>query len=229
MSMRALLVDIEGTTTDIAFVHRVLFPIARAEVPRFVREHPADPAVAEVRRGLAGHDGGRLPSAVSDDEVIAQLIAWIDADAKITPLKAIQGAIWREAYEKGDLESHVYDDVAPAFQRLHAAGVAIHVFSSGSVEAQRLLFAHTTAGDLRPYLHGYFDTTTGPKREAASYARIAAAVGLAPSDVLFASDVLAELDAAREAGMQTLWMLRAGTRECPSDHPRARDFCDLHA
>lgn len=225
MSGRALLVDIEGTTTDIAFVHRVLFPIAREAVPRFVRDHLRDPdhaaSFAAVRRAAAGEGD---PEAVGEDQITDQLLRWIDADAKVTALKAIQGAIWRDAYAAGSLQSHVYDDVAPAFRRLHAASVPIHVFSSGSVEAQKLLFAHTVAGDLRPYLSGYFDTQTGPKREPASYTRIAAAAGLPPAAVLFTSDVLAELDAARAAGMRTLWMIRPGTAEALTDHPRAHDF-----
>jgi enolase-phosphatase E1 len=227
--MRALLVDIEGTTTDIAFVHDVLFPIARAEVPRFLGAHAEDPeqaaSIAAVRQAVAG--GSRNPAGVTLDEVVAQLVAWIDADAKVTALKAIQGAIWREAYAAGTLKSHVYDDVEPAFRRLRAAGASIHVFSSGSVEAQRLLFAHTLAGDLTRYLSGYFDTTTGPKREAASYTRIAAAIGLPPGEVRFVSDVVAELDAAHAAGMETLWMVRPGTAEAATLHPRAADFTAL--
>jgi enolase-phosphatase E1 len=234
--VRALLIDVEGTTTDVAFVHRVLFPISRAELPRFVREHAGDPehasTIAAVREAVAAQAGGhpqspggsRDPAGVSLDEVIAQLVAWIDADAKATALKALQGAVWRQAYASGTLRSHVYDDVEPALRRLAAAGVPVHVFSSGSVEAQRLLFGHTVAGDLTGYLAGYFDTTTGPKREASSYARIAGAIGVPPEEVLFVSDVIAELDAARAAGMETLWMVRPGTAESATDHPRAADF-----
>jgi enolase-phosphatase E1 len=225
-SVRALLLDVEGTTTDIAYVHHVLFRIARAELPRFVQEHARDEehagTIAAVREAVAG--SGRDPAQVSLDEVVAQLVAWIDADAKVTALKALQGAVWREAYAKGTLRSHVYEDVEPALRRLRAAGVPVHVFSSGSVEAQRLLFAHTVAGDLTGYLAGYFDTTTGPKREAASYTRIAAAIGVPPGEVLFVSDVIAELDAARAAGMETLWMVRPGTVEAATHHPRAADF-----
>lgn len=228
MIARAVVTDIEGTTTDIAFVHERLFPIARAEMPRFVRAHAADPehaaALAAVRRRVAG-DADRSEEHVTLDEVIARLVAWIDADAKETALKAIQGAIWREAYATGALASHVYDDVEPALRRFRAAGVPVHVYSSGSIEAQRLLFAHSVAGNLTGYLAGYFDTTTGPKRDPASYARIAGAIGLPPGDVLFLSDVPAELDAARAAGMQTLWIVRPGTPEIATPaHPRATGF-----
>lgn len=232
MTFRALLTDIEGTTTEIAFVHRRLFPLARAAMPDFVRAHAADPehaaSLAAVRRAVAGE--GRDPASVTLDEVIDRLLAWIDADAKETALKALQGAIWREAYAAGGLRSHVYDDVPEALRRLAAAGVPVHVYSSGSVEAQRLLFRHSEAGDLTPCLAGYFDTTTGPKREAASYARIAAVLGLPAGDVLFVSDVIAELDAARAAGMATLWMVRPGTAEVDAPgHPRATSFAGLPA
>lgn len=227
MSFRALVTDIEGTTTDIAFVHERLFPLARAEMPRFVRAHYDDPehaaAFAAVRSAVAGAD--RDASTVTLDEVLAQLVAWMDADAKVTALKALQGAIWREAYEAGGLSSHVYDDVEPAFRRLGAAGVRIYVYSSGSIEAQRLLFGHSTAGDLTKYLAGYFDTTTGPKREEVSYARIAESIGLPAGEVLFVSDVIAELDAARAAGMQTLWMVRPGCAAVDArGHARAASF-----
>lgn len=227
MSFGALVTDIEGTTTDIAFVHQRLFPLARAEMPRFVRAHYDDPehaaAFAAVRDAVAG--GERDPSTVTLDEVLGQLLAWIDADAKVTALKALQGAIWREAYEAGGLSSHVYDDIEPALRRLRAAGVRVYVYSSGSIEAQRLLFRNTVAGDLTGYLAGYFDTTTGPKREEASYARIAEAIGLPAGEVLFTSDVIAELDAARAAGMQTLWMVRPGcAEEDGHGHARAASF-----
>ncbi|MFT3774398.1 MAG: acireductone synthase [Minicystis sp.] len=217
MSGGILLTDIEGTTTDIAFVHQRLFPLARAEMPRFIHAHAQDPehaaSIAAVRRAVAG--SARDPEGVTLDEVVDQLVTWIDADAKETALKAIQGAIWREAYAAGGLTSHVYDDVAPSFRRFTAAGARIYVYSSGSIEAQRLLFQHTVAGDLTPYLAGYFDTTTGPKREAASYTRIAAAIGVPVGKVMFVSDVIAELDAARAAGMMTCWMVRPGTTGDP--------------
>ena len=230
MSFRALVTDIEGTTTDIAFVHERLFPLARAEMPRFVHAHEADPAhadsLAAVRRAVAG--SARDPKAVTLDEVLAQLLAWMDADAKVTPLKALQGAIWREAYAAGALVSHVYADVAPALRRLVADGVRIYVYSSGSIEAQRQLFQHTEAGDLTACLSGYFDTTTGPKREASSYAQIATAIGLPASEVLFVSDVIAELDAARTAGMQTRWMVRPGCAEVDArGHARATSFAEI--
>jgi enolase-phosphatase E1 len=225
VTARAILTDIEGTTTDLAFVHDVLFPIARAEVPGFVRAHAGDPAVVAVRRKIADR-GGRDEGSVTVDEVITTLVGWIDADVKETALKAIQGAIWRDAYAGGTLRSHVYDDVAPALRRWQAAGVPVYVFSSGSVEAQELLFRHSAAGDLTGYLAGYFDTTTGPKWETASYAAIAGAIGRAPGGVLFLSDVVAELDAARAAGMETALVVRPGNEaaQVGGEHRRVGSF-----
>ncbi len=226
MTVRAVLTDIEGTTTDIAFVHRVLFPLARAGMPDFVSARPADPAVAAVRRAIAA-EAGREEASVTLGEVIAKLQAWIDADVKDTALKAIQGALWREAYARGALRSHVYDDVEPALCRWQAAKIPVYVFSSGSVEAQRSLFGHTTAGDLTGYFAGYFDTTTGPKKEVASYARIAEAIGEAPGGVLFLSDVTAELDAARAAGMQTMLLVRPGAAVAGGEHRSVETFAEL--
>jgi enolase-phosphatase E1 len=225
--VRAILTDIEGTTTDIAFVHRVLFPLARAAMSGFVSGHAEDPAVAAVRRTLAA-EAGRGEASVTLDEVTDRLVAWIDADVKDTALKAIQGAIWREAYARGALRSHVYDDVEPALRRWQAAKIPVYVFSSGSVEAQRSLFLHSVAGDLTGFFAGYFDTTTGPKKEAPSYARIAGAIGEAPGAVLFLSDVIAELDAARAAGMQTTLLARPGAATTDlHEHRRVETFADL--
>lgn len=173
----AILTDIEGTTSSIAFVHDVLFPYARARLPEWVAEHGGD---------------------------LAQLNAWMDADAKVTELKEIQGRIWAEGYAAGELKGHVYPDAAEALHRWHAHGLTLAVFSSGSVAAQKLIFGHSDQGDLSPLFSGWFDTTTGPKREARSYVLIADAMGIAPADILFLSDIAAETDAAKAAGMQAL-------------------------
>lgn len=196
MSPRAILLDIEGTTSSIAFVAEVLFPYARARLTAFVAEHPAEAAP--------------ILAQVPGDDPVATLIGWIDADAKETPLKTLQGMIWAAGYADGTLRGHVYPDTPAALRRWHAAGVPVHIYSSGSIAAQKLLFGHSIAGDLTPYLSGYFDTTTGPKREATSYARIADAIGLATEAVLFVSDMAPEIDAARAAGMQALRIDRDG-------------------
>jgi enolase-phosphatase E1 len=174
---KAILTDIEGTTSSIAFVHDVLFPYARARLPAWVAEHGGD---------------------------LAQLNAWMDADAKVTELKDIQGKIWAQGYAAGELKGHVYPDAADALHKWHGDGLTLAVFSSGSVPAQKLIFGHSDQGDLRPLFSGWFDTTTGPKREGQSYILIADAMGIPPADILFLSDISAETDAAKAAGMQAL-------------------------
>lgn len=174
---KAILTDIEGTTSSIAFVHDVLFPYARARLPDWVAQHGGD---------------------------LAQLLVWMDTDAKVTELKDIQGKIWAKGYAAGELKGHVYPDAAEALRHWHADGLKLAVFSSGSVPAQKLIFGHSDQGDLRPLFSGWFDTTTGPKREAKSYVMIADAMGIAPADILFLSDISAETDAAKAAGMKAL-------------------------
>ena len=187
---KAILLDIEGTTTSIAYVADVLFPYARARIPAWVPIHRE-----ELAPVLAGMPPG---------DPIEILLGWMDVDAKETALKDIQGRIWREGYEAGELKAHVYPDTPVALRRWTDAGIELCIYSSGSIEAQKLIFGHSEAGDLTGFLSGYFDTTTGPKREAGSYAQIAAALNLAPADILFVSDVAAETDAAKAAGLQAL-------------------------
>ena len=220
--IRAVLLDIEGTTTPIAFVHTVLFPYARAGLPALLRDRAADPAVAAeldaVRRLAPGQD----PLAV--------LLGWMDQDAKQTPLKALQGLLWYQGYADGTLKGELYPDVAPALRRWHGAGRGLFVYSSGSEEAQRLIFGHSIAGDLTGLFSGYFDTRTGPKREATSYRAIAEAAGLAPGALLFLSDVEEELDAAAKAGLATCQLVRAADGTAASArHATAAEFGAVEA
>jgi enolase-phosphatase E1 len=187
---KAILLDIEGTTTSIAYVADVLFPYARERIPGWVPIHRE-----ELAPTLA---------AMPPGDPVATLLGWMDVDAKETALKHIQGRIWREGYEAGELKAHVYPDTPGALKRWTEAGIMVCIYSSGSIEAQKLIFGHSEAGDLTGYLSDYFDTTTGPKRAAASYAAIAAALKLAPADILFISDVAAETDAAKAADLQAL-------------------------
>ncbi len=200
---RAVLLDIEGTTTDLSFVHETLFPYARARLADFLRRHESDPDVATQIEAVRRETG-----AAGRDEVIETLLRWIDEDRKATPLKALQGMIWAEGYADGTLRSHVYPEVAETLRRWKAAGRDLFVYSSGSEQAQRLLFAHTEAGDLTPLFSGFFDTRLGHKREAASYRRIQQSIGLPAEEILFLSDVPEELDAAREAGLETVQVVR---------------------
>lgn len=230
---RAILLDIEGTTTPIAFIQQVLFPFARLRLHDFLARHADDPAVrtdvALLRAEYAAESAQSPDLPPWNPEAY---VYWLmDRDRKSTGLKALQGRIWEEGYRSGELKGRgeVYPDVRPALERWHRAGKTVAIFSSGSVQAQRNLFANTTAGDLSAFLSSYFDTTTGPKREAHSYREIAAALGQPTNAVLFVSDVSAELDAARSAGMGTALCVRDTARsdESPTDHPRIHSFAEL--
>ncbi len=205
--IRAILLDIEGTTTPIAFVHEVLFSYARNHAKEFLANRVDAEDIARLREEqTADLNNGEQPPMPLD-----AYVEWLIArDHKSTGLKSLQGKIWRQGYADGSLKSQVYADVAPAFARWRARGLGISIFSSGSVLAQQLLFANTDAGDLTKFIDQYFDTNVGKKGEAASYRRIAEALNLRTEEVLFISDVVAELDAANEAGMQTLLSIRPG-------------------
>lgn len=203
MNPRAILTDIEGTTSSLSFVHEVLFPYSRARLEAWVAAHPQEAApVLDQVRAEAGDKALDVPGCVK------LLLEWHDADRKIGPLKALQGMIWAEGFAAGELTGHVYDDAAQGLRRWHAAGIALYIYSSGSVAAQKLIFGRTEFGDLTPLFSGYFDTSVGAKREAEAYRKIAEAIGLPPSDILFLSDVEAELQAARDAGMAVALLAR---------------------
>lgn len=225
MSQRTVLTDIEGTTSSIAFVHEVLFPYARRALPDFLREQADRPEVrAELNATAieAGCDPSNLPL------LQATLLSWMEADRKVTPLKALQGMIWREGYARGALQSHVYPDAVAGLRRWHAQGHPLAVYSSGSVEAQKQLFGHTQEGDLRALFGHWFDTRVGGKREAGSYAAIAEKLARDPADILFLSDVAEELDAAADAGLGTTQLLRPedGTQPAPG-HPQVARFDEV--
>lgn len=213
---RVVLTDIEGTTSSISFVKDVLFPYARERLPAFVATRGHEPAVRALLADAA-REGGI--DGADDAAIVALLQRWIDEDRKSTPLKALQGMVWFDGYDGRHFVAHMYPDATAALRRWHAAGIPVHVYSSGSVPAQKLYFGHTQDGDLLPLLSGFYDTTTGPKREAASYRRILDAIGAPGRDVLFLSDIDAELDAAAEAGLATAWVRRDGT---PAPHARHR-------
>lgn len=217
-----MILDIEGTTTPITFVHDVLFPYARAHVRAYLDDTARSDAevrqIVEDLRGELPASGFQLPAQLPKAEAasrepraadIVPFIYWLmDRDRKCRPLKALQGRIWEQGYATGALQGEVYPDVREAFVRWTRAGIRIGIFSSGSVLAQQLLFAHSTAGNLSPFLSSYFDTRVGAKADADSYSRIAAALAVPPSSVLFVSDVAGELDAARVAGLQTRLCVR---------------------
>lgn len=238
---RAILLDIEGTTTPLDFVTQVLFPYSRLHVKQFLKQHgSSDEVGAQIAALREEHAADRRrgldPPALTDEPPGAQLeslvtyIHWlIDHDRKSTPLKALQGKIWAEGYESGELRSQVFADVPPAMERWRGQNKDICIFSSGSVLAQKLLFAYSSAGDLTRFIHRYFDTTTGIKTESESYRRIAAELKRDPSEITFVSDVAAELDAARSAGMRIRLCIRPGNRPQPTieSYPLIHTFDDL--
>ncbi len=213
---RGILLDVEGTTSSIAFVYDVLFAHAKRHVADFLAAHAADPLVRAAAEGIA-KTAGLPPTDPGTPEGLTRVaLAAVDLmnrDVKDTALKALQGMIWRSGFESGAIVAHVFDDVPPALSQWNDSGLDVRIYSSGSIEAQQLFFAHTAAGDLTPRLRGHYDTTTGPKREAASYTAIAADMGLEPRQILFVSDVGGELDAARQAGMATALAVRPGNRD----------------
>jgi enolase-phosphatase E1 len=206
----------------------VLFPYADQRLDAYVAAHRDDPIVVEALSEAAVEIGD---SKIDEAGILAHLHAWIREDRKSTPLKTLQGLIWHIGYEKGDLLGHVYPDVPPVLQAWNDAGIELYVYSSGSIVAQKVLFAHTFAGDLTPLFTDHFDTTTGPKREAASYAEILADTGFHPNEMLFLSDTEEELDAARAAGLQTVRLLRPDDTPpgATSTHPSYVDFAGLSA
>ncbi|WP_309675035.1 acireductone synthase, partial [Pseudomonas sp.] len=196
MPIKAILTDIEGTTSAVSFVFDVLFPYAAKHLPDFVRQNAARADVAEQ---LAAVRRDTNESNADVERVIDTLLGWIAEDRKATPLKALQGMVWEQGYQAGELKGHIYPDAVEALKRWHQDGFKLFVYSSGSIQAQKLIFGCSEAGDLSPLFSGYFDTTSGPKREALSYERITQAIGLDASQILFLSDIVEELDAARTA------------------------------
>jgi enolase-phosphatase E1 len=228
-NVRTVLLDIEGTTTPIDFVHTTLFAYARARVQEFLERHEADADVQADIALLRAEHAVEAPAPNPPMASVSAYVHWLmDRDRKSTGLKSLQGKIWEEGYRSGTLRGEVYPDVPPALARWREQGKDIVIFSSGSVPAQRNLFASTAAGDLTRFIRAYFDTTTGPKTAAQSYARIAASLDRSPAKVLFVSDVGAELDAARAAGMQTALCVRApGSPPATGGHPVVHRFDEL--
>ncbi len=229
---RAILLDVEGTTSSISFVYDVLFEYAKQHVAAFLAEHREDAEVLQLAVSLAKSAGATLTAdEIAADPTRASLAAveLMNRDIKDTSLKALQGMIWRQGFESGEIIAHVYDDVPPALARWCDAGVDVRIYSSGSIEAQRLFFGHTASGDLTTCLQGHYDTTTGPKREQESYEKIAADIGIAPRQILFVSDVGEELDAARSAGMATALAVRPGNRPAGGllDHEPIESFDEI--
>lgn len=230
MKAKAILTDIEGTTSSISFVRDVLFPYAAQHLPMFVRANARDPAVMVQLHAIAQEIG-----VAKDDyeAIIAALLQWTAEDRKATPLKALQGMLWEHGYKSHAYSAHVYQDAFRQLNAWHAAGIPLYVYSSGSIQAQKLFFGYSEYGDMTPLFSDYFDTTSGAKQNASSYQCIAEAIDVAPENILFLSDIVAELDAAKVAGMQTCWLVREqdttadAAAIAASKHPVACDFSSV--
>jgi enolase-phosphatase E1 len=243
-SGRGILLDIEGTTSSISFVFDVMFPYIRKHLTFEVASNWLEPEYVEAFRAIArdaGHeslDAWLTKDGLSRDNplraaqvVCKEVTRLMDADAKATGLKQLQGLIWQSGFESGELKAHVYNDVPPALATWNAAGKDVRIYSSGSIRAQQLFFGHTIAGNLLGNFRGHYDTVIGPKKETESYRKIAVDFKLPPGDVLFLSDIVAELDAARDAGLRTGHCVRPGNATGQAGrgqpHPEITNFAQL--
>jgi enolase-phosphatase E1 len=221
-----ILTDIEGTTTSVKFVYDVLFPYFREHIGE-LRTMTTDPEVQKAFKQTvelaASLENKRLNSV---DDIINTLFRWSQEDRKVTPLKTLQGMLWKQGYEDGEIRGHVYPEVSGCLKDWHEQGVGIGVFSSGSVTAQKLIFGYSEAGDLTRFFSHYFDTTTGGKREIETYRKIADVIGIPSGEILFLSDIVEELQAADTSGLQTIQLIRPGTT---ANWPSAvKDFTEIN-
>mgnify|MGYP000134852395 CR=1 FL=1 len=220
----SIVTDIEGTTSSISFVHEVLFPYASENLEAFVMQHQNETTVQtqlSEAASIAQINASDIPA------IIKQLLQWVADDQKVTPLKALQGMIWKSGYENGDFQGHIYDDAYLGLKRWHKSGIKLYVYSSGSVTAQKLLFAHTKYGNLDPLFTGNFDTRIGGKKQAIAYQKILDELNKPAQEVLFLSDILEELDAAKTAGMFTCWLVRKGQKPNSDRHLVVDSFEDI--
>ena len=235
-SDRCVLLDIEGTTSSISFVHDEMFPFVRQNLALYLCENWGSESLNESIQLIAtdaGYDNWPDPQQEDSEQqlqVIEEVNRQMDEDLKATGLKNLQGKIWKNGFESGALQSHIYEDVKPALESWKSAGVDLRIYSSGSIQAQLLFFGHTVGGNLLELFSAHYDTTIGGKKESDSYAKIAAEVGCLPDQILFVSDILEELDAARQAGLQTALSIRPGNTpiEAEHSHPAIRSFSEIH-
>ncbi len=234
--IRGILLDIEGTTSSVSFVFDVMFPFVRRELAGWLQANVGSPAylqaVDQIARD-AGHPSAEAwlsnNAAQAQEQVIAEVTRLMDGDIKATGLKMLQGLIWEAGFASGELTAEVYPDVPPALRQWNEAGFDVRIYSSGSVAAQKLFFGHTIVGDLLPMFRGHYDTQIGGKKESASYAAIARQMEMPPEQILFVSDIVAELDAAKAAGLQTVLSIRPGNAPAPADHchPAVTSFAEI--
>ncbi len=217
---KAVLTDIEGTTSSISFVKDVLFPYSEKKLVEFLQKHSNDPQVQRILKEVR---------EIQPGDPVETLLKWIEEDRKITPLKDLQGLIWEEGYRSGELKGHIYEDAYRKLKEWHEKGIPVYVYSSGSVKAQKLLFGHTQYGDITYLFSGYFDTKIGNKKETESYIKIAKEIGIEPKDILFLSDSPEEIMASAKAGMKVIRFAREGENEFIEDfpYPQVRSFDEI--
>jgi len=221
MKIRAIVTDIEGTTSSIDFVHNILFPYSKKALPEYVRSFANQIEIADIILQVR-QEINQLDASL--DCVIDTLLGWIEEDKKVTALKTLQGFLWEYGFKSGEFKGHLYPDAAQNLQQWYELGIKLYVFSSGSVKAQKLLFGYSEYGDLTDIFSGYFDTKIGNKKEIKSYQNIAQAIAIAPQNILFLSDVVAELDAAFDAGYNTCLLARDTIPDNSNNHRVVSNF-----
>lgn len=224
--IRLILTDIEGTTTSVSFVFDVLFPYFRNNI-HLLKDRIQEPEIAAILQQIKELVFSETQTNLDDRGAIAQLHQWSVEDRKVAPLKAIQGILWEEGYKKGDFQGHIYPDVPPNLEKWRSQNIQLGVYSSGSEYAQKLLFGYSQFGDLTPYFDWYFDLKIGQKRDPESYRNIAKNTGISPAEILFLSDIEAELDAAKAAGFQVIQLVRDGTVSSEV-HPKVVNFDEIN-
>lgn len=224
MNIQAIVTDIEGTTSSIDFVHQVLFPYSVQKIPQYLRDRANDPAIHKIIHIIQQEIN---QADASLDTIIVTLMTWIQEDHKHTALKALQGMVWEYGFKNHEFTGHIYEDARHNLERWYQQGIKLYVFSSGSVKAQQLLFGHTAYGDLTYLFRDYFDTNIGNKQETIAYQNIAQAIAINPAQILFLSDVVAELDAAKLAGYQTRLLVRGATPPYSDRHIMVDNFQNI--
>lgn len=225
--IKLILTDIEGTTTSIDFVHDTLFPYSYRKLESYIQENQDQAFMQEMLKAVSVEIQKESGKKASIQEVISTFKDWIKQDRKHPILKELQGYIWKEGYESGDFKGHIYADVPDALKKWKQKGLKLGIYSSGSIPAQKLLFGYSDYGNLNPYFEYYFDAAgVGPKREPQSYSNIIKETGFQAFEILFLSDIAAELEAANTVGMQVCQLLREGTLK---DHRfvGVKDFSEI--
>ncbi|XP_055612904.1 enolase-phosphatase E1 [Uranotaenia lowii] len=230
LAAKSIICDIEGTTSSISFVKDVLYTYVQKHLEEYLKAHWSEDATKTVVAALreqADEDKkaeveGVVPIPAEDSEdiipEIVKNVEWqMSSDRKVGALKTLQGLVWAQGYKDGTIKGHVYEDVVKSLEQWTEGGRKVYVYSSGSVDAQKLLFEHSEHGDLVKYFTGYYDTKIGAKQEKDSYAAILKNIEASAEDALFLTDVIAEAKAAKEAGLNVVVLERPGNAEISED------------